>query len=291
MSLKSAGESKKLTGMWALVLSLLFFTLWILISIQSLWMGRLINIFGFVTNMGTSNVAFIRVGSFSFPIYYSMMIVGMIGMSILCTARRKIVGIKVWQSLLTGVLLAVFGFIGAKILYSIESIKDIIENGFSFGGVSFYGTVFFMPIAIRLMALMFKKESKAFIDFCTPAGLLMLACIRVGCYMEGCCHGITIVVNGLRWMIPVQLIEASLDFLLLFIILRMAAKGILKNYLYVVFMGGYGFIRFALEFIRVNPKMFLGMTEAQLFSLVCITNLVLLLIFKDKVEAKRKAAS
>ncbi len=284
-----ACSTKKDSGLWALAFAVVFGLFAILISVQTLWMGRIINIFGFVSENCTSTVSTIPFGNYMFPIYNFMMLLGMVAICIICVLKREEMGLKVWQGILTGVIMAVFGYIGGRILYTIENIREVMKSGIGFGGVSFYGAVFFIPLGVMLMAKMFKKDVQAYMDYCIQSGITMLSFIRIGCFMQGCCHGITLRINGLEWMIPVQLIEASLDFLLLFVIIRMAYRGILKNYLYVVGTAGYGAIRFVLEYIRVNPKIFLGMTEGQLLSLICIANLVLLLIFKDKIEAKRKA--
>lgn len=146
----------------------------------------------------------------------------------------------------------------------------MLENGISLNGVSFFGTVFFMLLVIPLMALALRKKPLEYLDYCTPAGLLMLVCIRVGCFMNGCCHGITIWIMQRPVILPSQLLECTLDLLLLDFLFRAEKRGTYKSSLYFLFMGGYGILRFVVEFTRDTPKDVIGLSHGQWFSICCI---------------------
>lgn len=231
-----------------------------------------------------------------FSLYWAAHIVGIIGMSTISYVRRKEIGINTVQAVLTGVLLAVFGFIGAKLLYIVENLSHVLKYGITLGGVSFFGTVFFMPLAIPLIALILRIKSKDYIDFCTPAGVLMLAFIRMGCFMQGCCGGLTIWISEKPFIFPVQLLECSLDFLLIAILFTERIRERFKHGLYFLFMGGYGTIRILMEFMRKTPKdenMFTRfavdgsvgryvLSDGQIFSIICILICVIYMIYKNK---------
>ena len=113
-----------------------------------------------------------------------------------------------------------------------------------------------MPIFIPVIkrTLFIKAKDSEYMDFCTPAGILMLACIRIGCFMNGCCRGIGIWVKDKPFVYPVQLIECSLDLLLIgFIMMNWTGKRF-RGLLYSLFMIGYGLIRFFIEFYRNTSK-------------------------------------
>lgn len=58
--------------------------------------------------------------------------------------------------------MAVFGCLGAKLLYVLENYDYVSKNGISFGGMSFFGTVRLMPIVVSLMAVIFRKKGVNF---------------------------------------------------------------------------------------------------------------------------------
>lgn len=282
------------------LLSLFMFGVTILFITQALTSEHMNYSFRMIGYGGTFNQR--GMGTDRWPIspYWVMQLLGIAGMSVLCTLRRKEVEIRVWQAVLTGILLAIFGFIGAKLLYILENVEKVLDHGLDLGGVSFFGTVFFMPLAIPLIRRILRIKSGDYTDFCTPAGLLMLAFIRIGCFLKGCCHGITIWVDGKPFTYPVQLIECMLDLALLSILLSEKVRNRFRGYLYVLFMGGYGLIRFVLEFFRDTNKdrnLITDLTgwtfgeensfgphisDGQMFSVLCILIAVLILLLRGR---------
>ena len=214
-------------------------------------------------------------------LYWLMHGVGIVGMMLLCLARRKRFRISAGLAVITALLLAVFGYIGAKLLYIIENWNLVIKNGVSLNGVSFFGTVFFMPLILPLFAKLFHKSPSSYLDYCTPAGLLMLICIRTGCFFNGCCQGLSLTVHGNPTVLPAQLLECALDLVLLDFIL-FNEKSLPKGKLYFLFMGGYGLLRFVVEFIRDTPKTMLGLSNGQWFSLIAIFLAAAAWLFQSK---------
>ena len=109
-----------------------------------------------------------------------------------------------------------------------------------------------------------------------PAIALGVAVGRIGCFLEGCCYGIP---TRLPWGVdfgdgiprhPTQLYESA--FLLgLFLVLRRAqprvtAPGLLFRALMIAYMS----FRFLVEFIRVEPTGWLGLTLFQWIALLAV---------------------
>ena len=219
-------------------------------------------------------------------LYWAMHAVGLLGMICLCLRRRKAFGISAGFAVITALLLAVLGYAGAKLLYVAENWRSVLEKGLSFNGVSFFGTVFFMPLALPLVAKLAKKQPGSYLDYCTPSGLLMLICIRTGCFLNGCCQGITLRLNGNDVVVPVQLLECVLDLVLLEILFS-KEKSLPQGKLYFLFMGGYGLLRFAAEFLRATPKALLGLSNGQWFSLVSILIAAIVLLARPGRKKSR----
>ena len=164
-------------------------------------------------------------------------------------------GYRWYQSLLFGFLFLVFEIIGAKILYTIENFNYILENGMSFGGFSFFGVMFSIPLFVWILSKCAKVSYGKLIDFASVGILFELAFYRVGCTCAGCCRGLPFIF-GMTYpdgvtLFPVQPIEAVLDFVLAVVLIVLFLNKKLHNgEQYMLYMSGYGAIRFVLEFTR-----------------------------------------
>jgi len=134
---------------------------------------------------------------------------------------ERIFSIVIWS--------VVGGFLGAKILYILTQLKEIIANpgllmdltdGFVvYGGI--IGGIFSAMLYCKIRKLPFLK----YFDLLIPSVALAQGFGRIGCFLAGCCYGqetscpIGIVFhnsvyapNGIS-LIPTQLISSGLDFL------------------------------------------------------------------------------
>ena len=275
------GKAKKIEYLPFAAAALLFLIV-LFFFLEAMLSKSLNYTFGFIGYGGTFKYSHIKIGGFSLSLYWAAQCTGIIAMIIICLCRRAFCGIGKVKAVLTGILLFVFGFIGAKLLYIAENFKNVLENGLTLGGVSFFGTVFLLPAFMPLIGLAFEVKPGKYLDFCTPAVLLMLSFIRLGCFMNGCCEGISFWFKGRPVTIPVQLLEAALDFALLGIILSLNRAGKYTGRLYFVFMTGYGIFRFILEFIRNTPKTHLGLSNGQWFALISIAVGIIFLLIRKK---------
>ena len=57
-------------------------------------------------------------------------------------------------------------------------------------GVAIFGAVFFTPIFMTIVALLFGESWRKIMDLLTPGIFIILACAKFGCFMAGCCPGI-----------------------------------------------------------------------------------------------------
>lgn len=226
-----------------------------------------------------------------------MILVGFALMCILNAIRARRYAYKWWQGLLISLAVEIFAVIGARLMFIIENFESVIANGFSlWGGVSFFGTVLFLPLFMMALCLISKQSIARVLDFITPGVALELACIRVGCFFSGCCYGrptngswgIAMWFDKQTLRIPTQLIECFFD-LVIFIALLIYEKKI--NYktgiMYPLFLISYGILRFIVEFFRENATLF---TYAHVFSLMAIAvggYFVYVFILKHRIAKKQ----
>lgn len=213
----------------------------------------------------------------------------------------------VFASLYAGIGL----LIGAKVLSIISSIPIIIEYrklifasfqtfaAFFSGGFVFYGGLIGAIIGAYFYCRRYKLDFIAVLDLLAPSVPLIHGFGRLGCFSAGCCYGIKYdgplhvvfhdaigAPNGIA-LLPIQLIESLINFIL-FLILIIYARKLRKPGrvigLYLIF---YSIIRFILEFYRGDYARgtFLNLSTSQWISLPLL--LVGIYMFYNNLKTKK----
>ncbi len=190
---------------------------------------------------------------------------------------------------------AIGGIIGAKIFYLLENISFVIEDPigmiFSGAGLVFHGGIIGGTIAVVSLIEKSKKPLGMYVDIIGPVLLLGQGIGRIGCFCAGCCHG---CASSLPWAVvfpnaappanypvhPTQLYETIINFIFFFILIKVIRPKTKKHgttfAIYLIFAGVE---RFFMEFIRVNPRGFLGLTNYQFSSIALVLAGIILLLF------------
>jgi phosphatidylglycerol:prolipoprotein diacylglycerol transferase len=109
-------------------------------------------------------------------------------------------------------------------------------------------------------------------NFFAPALAAASVVWRLGCTLAGCCHG---VETDLPWGIalqgktvhPTMIYELLFNLLVLGPLLYLRPRIKRDNALFYLYLAGYTFLRFWLEFIRTYPRLYGGLTGIQV---ICI---------------------
>ncbi len=204
----------------------------------------------------------LRTGIASVSTLPVMLVLGTLGMALSVLRRRARFGLTRLRAVLLTLMLTAVGVAGARILY-------ILENGPE-GGVSFYGSVFLipllMPLAGRLLGLRFRQT----MDICGPCVAIMIGCLRVNCFLSGCCGGWTVCLGKLCFAWPTQALDSIGDFIIGGWLMHLEEQGQGNGRLYPLFMAAYSIMRFFLEFLRDTPKNVLGMSNGQWYAIIAV---------------------
>ena len=227
----------------------------------------------------------ITIGALHISTYWLMLFVGICSMSALMVRRRTRYSLSVSKALLFALLLTVCGITGTKLLYILENWRETVENGLALGGMSFFGAVFLIPPLMVLLGRWFGLRPGQSLDACAPCVAVMIACMRVGCFLNGCCGGWEMTLGDLCFPWPAQAMESIGDFYILSLLLKMEEQDTHPERLYAVFLVGYGILRFFVEFFRDTPKEWLGFSHGQWFSVLgCLIGAAMLLERRNRVK-------
>jgi phosphatidylglycerol:prolipoprotein diacylglycerol transferase len=180
---------------------------------------------------------------------------------------------------------------GAKIFHIFENWSEFLRDPkgmiFSGAGLSVFGG-FILAFLLSMILIRKNKESILEIfDLTVPSMALAYGIGRLGCHVSGDgCYGIatasflgTPYPNGIvptsAAVFPTSLFESFLAFIVLVLAMKIRKREIKAGKLFFIYLILNGVSRFLVEFIRLNPVMLLGMTQAQIISIFYILTGVL----------------
>lgn len=222
--------------------------------------------------------------------YSIMLCVGVVAMSVITIMRRKKYDMTIWMAIAFSLTLTVVGVLGCKLLYIAENFETFKEQGLTFGGFSFFGAVFLIPICFLLIAKLFRLRSWQAVDCCAPGVAIMISLMRIGCFIDGCCGAHPIDLFGQQVILPVQLFESAFDFVLLMVLWYLEDTKKAQKFLYPSFMIAYSVMRFGIEFLRDTPKDWLYLSHGQWFCLAAVIFAMIYIVAMRYFEKKEKTS-
>ena len=158
------------------------------------------------------------------------------------------------------------GMLGAKFLYYITQIKEIVADPKILLKVSDGFVVYGGIIGGILAGFVFCKKEKLnflkYFDLVMPSIALAQGFGRIGCFLAGCCYGkettsrfgivfneSTQAPNGVQ-LIPTQLISCGLDFINFLVLIVLAKRVKVDGQVAGFYLIFYSVGRFILEFFR-----------------------------------------
>ena len=122
----------------------------------------------------------------------------------------------------------------------------------------------------------------AMFDLASPMAALAYAIGRIGCLLSGDgCYGLPTSLpwgmsfpNGVaptfEYVHPTPIYEFLVNVGISYYLWRFASKPRRMGEVFAIYLLLSGAARFAVEFLRRNPRLYLGMSNAQAFSVLCV---------------------
>ena len=246
----------------------------------------------------------VEIGPFTIYGYGLMLATGFIVASYLLTAelKRKKIDTNFGNNVTLIAIIA--GVVGAKILFLLENwgpfMVDPVGLTFSPSGLTFYGGFLLATLVIYLYAKHRKIIFLAVADSAAPALILGYGIARIGCHLAG--DGDYGFPTTLPWgtdysngtyppsvafrdfpeitsrfpggvvpnnalLHPTPVYEFILSAFIFWILWRLRKSSAPDGKLFSIYLILAGVERFSIEFLRLNPRIAVGMSEAQLIAL------------------------
>jgi phosphatidylglycerol:prolipoprotein diacylglycerol transferase len=224
------------------------------------------------------------------------------------------------------VLAVIFGIAGAKILFLIEDwnhfVKDPLGMAFSPGGLTWYGGFILGLAAVITYVRRKKVPVLRFLDALGVALILAYGVARLGCHLSG--DGDYGFPTDLPWgtnyengtyppsrafaifpeitsqypggLVPdstpchptpvYELLLGTLGFAILW---RLRKKPYPDGKLFMIYLMLSSTFRFLVEFLRLNPRIIFGLSEAQVISIPLFLAGLLIMLYLDRKQRATKA--
>ena len=201
------------------------------------------------------------------------------------------------------------GLLGARLYHVLESPKEFFADPwpqlFSRFGFAWFGGFLGGFLALFFLARYFRIPLLQFLDICSPAACVGYAIGRIGCLLSG--DGDYGKPTSLPWGMsfpngvvptaervhPTPIYEFFIWMGIAAFLWRMGSKSLrgpkAKGEIFANYLILTGVARFLIEIIRINPRSFLGMTNAQTASVISVLlGMVLLWRIKSQFHALKK---
>ena len=244
---------------------------------------------------------FIHIGPLTLGSYGLMVAIGLIcGFFILRAdfARR---GVSVDAEAIIGIT-GLSGLVGSRLYHLLESPAEFFADPwpqlFSTMGFAFVGAIIGGFLALVLLAKRFRISPLLMLDAASPAAALGYGIGRIGCLISG--DGDYGIPTSLPWGMsfpngivpttervhPTPVYEFLVAALIAWILWRLGARGLKTHAPNGIIFAAYlvltGIARFLVEMIRINPRSFYGLTNAQAASVVSVIAGVALFVYCHK---------
>jgi phosphatidylglycerol:prolipoprotein diacylglycerol transferase len=230
---------------------------------------------------------FIHIGPLTLGTYGLLVAAGLICAFFVLRADFARRGIAVDAEAIVGIT-GLAGLVGARLYHLLESPSEFFADPwprlFSTMGFAWFGSVIGGFIALLILAGRFRIPPLRMLDVASTAAALGYGIGRIGCLISG--DGDYGSPTSLPWGMsfpngivptnervhPTPIYEFLIGLVIFWILWRLGAR-LLKSHgpdgvVFAAYLVLSGFARFLIEFIRINPRSFYGLTNAQAASIV-----------------------
>ncbi len=226
--------------------------------------------------------------------------------------KRRGLSFQHWDSIIFSTLVG--GIIGARLFYVIDHADYYIDHplealAIQEGGLAIYGAVFGGFVAAFIATRFFRFSFSHLLDAAAPAVLIGQAIGRIGCAINGDAWGaptsspFAFIYTNPHALLPNELLgipthpypvyDMVLNLVVFAIIWPLRRRNLPSGALFAITAALYAVGRFAISYTRQEQVWFLGLQEAQVFSLVVLiaSAVALIWLFRRGQPTTARAAS
>ena len=226
--------------------------------------------------------------------------------------RQRRLSFQNWDMIAFSTLVG--GIIGARLFFLIDHADYYVDHpletlAFQEGGLAIYGAVFGGFVTAFIATRLFKTSFSQLLDAVVPGLLIAQAIGRIGCAINGDAWGaptsspFAFIYTNPHALLPHELLgvpthpypvyDMAVNLIVLAIIWPLRRRSLPSGALFAIAAALYAVGRFAISFTRQERVWFLGLQEAQVFSLVVLiaSGVALIWLYRRWQPTAARAAS
>jgi len=243
---------------------------------------------------------FIHIGPLTLGTYGLMVAIGLICAFFILRADFARRGVSADAEAIIGIT-GLAGLVGSRLYHLLESPREFFADPwpqlFSTMGFAFFGAIIGGFLAVLLLAKRFRMSPLFLLDAVSPAGAMGYGIGRIGCLISGdgdygkpttlpwgmaFPHGLVPTTEScVQWgaapdcrVHPTPIYEFLVAALIFWILWRIGARAMKakapNGLIFAAYLVLTGVARFLVEIIRINPRSFYGLTNAQAASVASV---------------------
>jgi len=249
---------------------------------------------------------FIHIGPLTLGSYGLMVATGLICAFFILRADFARRGVSADAEAIIGIT-GLSGLAGSRLYHLLETPAEFFADPwpqlFSTMGFAFVGAILGGFLALVILAKRFRISPLLMLDAASPAAAMGYGIGRIGCLISG--DGDYGIPTSLPWGMsfpngivpttervhPTPIYEFLVAILIAWILWRLGARGLKRDAPNGIIFAAYlvltGIARFLVEMIRINPRSFYGLTNAQAASVVSVIAGAALFIYCRKAPPEK----
>jgi phosphatidylglycerol---prolipoprotein diacylglyceryl transferase len=246
---------------------------------------------------------FIHIGPLTLGSYGLMVATGLICAFFILRADFHRRGVAADAEAIIGIT-GLSGLAGSRIYHLLESPSELFADPwpqlFSTMGFAFVGAIIGGFLALVILAKRFRMSPLLMLDVASPAAAMGYGIGRIGCLISG--DGDYGIPTSLPWGMsfpngivpttervhPTPIYEFLAAVFIFWILWRLGARGFKTHapngMIFAAYLVLTGISRFLVEIIRINPRSFYGLTNAQAASVVSVLCGAALFLYSRKAR-------
>jgi phosphatidylglycerol:prolipoprotein diacylglycerol transferase len=209
-----------------------------------------------------------QIGSFKLASFGAMMVLALLAGLFIARRRAPSYDVTTKQVEDVSFLLIIGGILGARVFFIAQEYHYYFAHPKELFSIQFQGLTSFggFIVGSLVAAIACKKKGippLTFLDIIAPAFLVGHAIGRIGCLLNGCCHGqpaksafpfAAYSAENHQTNVPAQLYDSAMNVVAVFILLWLEKKYPKQGFAFGMMMILHGFARFIYEFFRAGAS-------------------------------------
>jgi phosphatidylglycerol---prolipoprotein diacylglyceryl transferase len=209
-----------------------------------------------------------QIGSFKLASFGAMMVLALLAGLLMARKRAPSHGVTPDQVADVSFWLILSGILGARLFFVAQEWKYYLANTSELFTIQFQGLTSFGGFIVGSSVAAFVCKRKGispltFLDVIAPAFLVGHAIGRIGCLLNGCCHGqpaksafpfLAYSFENKQMNVPAQIYDAAMNVVAVVILLWLEKRYPKQGFAFGMMMVLHGLARFIYEFFRAGAS-------------------------------------